>query len=1607
LPARWRVRLLLSTVLAALIVPITQSPAQAAPILSLNMISWGVIGLDSNDVDAGPNTFAEGARLCNTGTSSADDLTGTFVWDSANAYVSIYGLSSLSVSSLAAGACTDLYYTVQIQRTSSAYDTTREFHIQVSGPSIATVSTPTPREVYVEKLVSQNRNTVNSVTGPTNVLVGSTYSYTFTSDTAPGGYEQMSTYLDWPNSIFQIESVSATYTAPAGGTNDTIYADACGWQPDPTSVDYRSCVGPDGYSGGKAGGSMSTTYTIKVIAPGTANMGGLVYDFSGSSYHYNSDWSGTFYAVTATESADVSITKSDSPNSLDAGQNVTYTLHVANAGPGTADAVTVTDPVPAGTNFVSADSGGSNSSGTVTWNLGDLAPGASTDLQVVLHVVAGRLTDVSNTASVSTSSTDPAAGNDSATEGTTVTTSADMSVTKSDSPDPVQEGQPLTYTLDVANAGPSDAQNVVVTDPLPAGVSYVSATPSQGSCSQAAGVVTCSLGTVGVGATPTIAIDVTAGSAGTISNTASVSSDTSDPSSGDNSDTEGTTVQPTADLSVSKGDSPDPVVAGNQVTYTMVVTNNGPSTAQSVVLADPLPAGTSFVSADGGGSESGGTVTWNLGDLANGASATVHLTVAVNAGRTSGISNTATVSSDTLDAISGNDSATAGTGVDILADLSIVKSDSSDPVAVGDAFTYTLDVANAGPSHATNVVVSDPLPAEVSYVSATPSQGSCSEAGGTVTCSLGALADGGTASIDVLVTADVDGPISNAASVSSDVADPASANDSDAEDTTVQPRADLSITKSDSIDPVDSGNDLTYTLDVANAGPSDATGVVIADPVPGGTSFVSATPTQGSCVEGAGTVTCSLGALANGGTASVDVVVHVSASRTTPLSNTASVTSDITDPVAANDSDTEGTGVNVSADLAISKSDSDDPAAAGNDLTYTLDVVNSGPSDATGVVVTDPLPAGTSFVSADNGGSEAGGVVTWNVGPLPNGGSTALHMTVHVDPSRVAPLSNTASVSSGSTDPDSSNDSATEATSIAAVGDLAVDVDDVAASVVAGGSTTYSMTLTNQGPSTAPAGAVVSAAIPAGTVGSESEADCTISAGVLDCTTSGALAPGDSVTWQVTLDIDSGYAGATLDETATITAFSVADSDGSNDASTDTDAVTRSADLGVGKSDGVDPVVAGNQLTYSIVVADNGPSDASGVVVTDDVPAGTTFVSADNGGTESGGTVTWNIGGLTDGSAVTVHVTVSVDPGRTADLSNTASATSAVSDPDGSNDSATEATGVNTQADASVTQSDSPDPIPAGQDVTYSLNIQNAGPSDAQAVVVTDTLPAGVVFVSATPSQGSCLEAAGVVTCSLGSVGAGSNATIDVVVTTSVSGTITNGASVTTTTADTDASNDSSSEDTTVNVPSAGTADLELRKTVKDAKPERGSDATYVIRVSNHGPNDATNVVVTDALPDGLEFVSADPSQGAYDESSGDWTVGDLAADGSASMTLVATVVGKADQITNVAIVKGLDQSDPASGNDSSTVAVDVLGSGGARQGGGRKGGGGGNGTGGSNSGSGDPTAASETHSLAFTGRDIAATAAGGALLLGLGVLLLLLGRRRRDQDGRPNAVGF
>src|SRR5262249_18698428 len=157
----------------------------------------------------------------------------------------------------------------------------------------------------------------------------------------------------------------------------------------------------------------------------------------------------------------------------------------------------------------------------------------------------------------------------------------------------VVAGANLSYQLAVANAGPSDASTVSVTDTLPAGVAFVSAAGGGWACTNTGNVsVSCTRAAVGTGVSaPAITIVVTAPTqTATLTNLASVAAATNDPVPANNSSSATTTVTPSADLSIVKS-GPATVTAAGSVTYTLVVANAGPSDASAVSIADTLPAG--------------------------------------------------------------------------------------------------------------------------------------------------------------------------------------------------------------------------------------------------------------------------------------------------------------------------------------------------------------------------------------------------------------------------------------------------------------------------------------------------------------------------------------------------------------------------------------------------------------------------------------------------------------------------------------------------------------------------------------------------------------------------------------------------------------------------------------------------------------------------------------------------------------------------------------------------------------------------------------------------------------------------------------------------------
>ena len=287
---------------------------------------------------------------------------------------------------------------------------------------------------------------------------------------------------------------------------------------------------------------------------------------------------------------------------------------------------------------------------------------------LVVHVTVPSGNLIDNTATIASTTPDPDAANNTGTIQASVPRSADLSVTKTDTPDPVTAGNNLTYTISASNAGPESAQNAALSDTLPPGTTFVSLTSSGGwSCTTPAvgstGTVSCSnpIGGGGASSVFTLVVKIGTAAAARSATPASVSSSTFDPVAGNNSATATTTVNASADLSVTKIDSPDPVTAGSNITYTITVDNAGPSDAVTQ-LTDGVPTGTTFVSmaAPAGWSLTtpavGGTggVTATKSYAVSEPPAVFTLVVKVNANAASGssINNLASVGSVTSDPVS-------------------------------------------------------------------------------------------------------------------------------------------------------------------------------------------------------------------------------------------------------------------------------------------------------------------------------------------------------------------------------------------------------------------------------------------------------------------------------------------------------------------------------------------------------------------------------------------------------------------------------------------------------------------------------------------------------------------------------------------------------------------------------------------------------------------------------------------------------------------------------------------------------------------------------------------------------------------------------------------
>ncbi|HKC63993.1 MAG TPA: hypothetical protein VKB86_10165, partial [Pyrinomonadaceae bacterium] len=686
-----------------------------------------------------------------------------------------------------------------------------------------------------------------------------------------------------------------------------------------------------------------------------------------------------------------------------------------------------------------------------------------------------------------------------------------------------------------------------------------------------------------------------------------------------------------ANLSITKSASGS-FVAGTNATYTLSVSNAGPQSASApITVKDTLPTGETFVSGTGTGwscSASGQTVTCtNSSAMASGGSSSITLTVALASNIASSVTNTATVDSTTFDTNTTNNSSSVTTSITYPPDLTISKSHTGN-FTQGQSGSYTITVTNSGTGPTTSTVtVTDTLPTGLTYSSATGTGWSCSASGQTVTCTdSNALAAGASypaITLNVNVASNSPFSVTNNVSVSGG-GEINTSNDSASDATTVNGVPDMTIAKSHSGNFTQGQTGATYTITATNSGTAATSGTVtVTDTLPASLTYSSATGTGWSCSASGQTVTCtrSDALAASSSYPNITVTVNVSATAPSSVTNSVSVSGG-GETNTGNDSASDATTINQLADMTIAKSHTGN-FTRGSTGVYTITATNSGTGATSGTItVTDTLPSGFSYSSATGTGwscSASGQTVTCTRSDALAAGASypAISLTVNVAQNAASSITNSVSVSGGG-EVITSNDSASDATTIVSSADLSLTNVVTSSGSGIGTNATFTVTLTNSGPSDA-TNVAVKDLLPSGLTFVSS----TPSTGTYNSTTGmwtvASLASGSSATLQLVGQINSL---GSITTTAEVTASDQPDPDSTPNNHVATEDDQASASLSTSPPSitlcktiqgqpcppsSTPSLPPGSDISYVITFTNTGGSYASSFVITDPIPASTDF----------------------------------------------------------------------------------------------------------------------------------------------------------------------------------------------------------------------------------------------------------------------------------------------------------------------------------------------------------------------------------------------------------------
>jgi uncharacterized repeat protein (TIGR01451 family) len=1104
----------------------------------------------------------------------------------------------------------------------------------------------------------------------------------------------------------------------------------------------------------------------------------------------------------------------------------------------------------------------------------------------------------------------PVPGTTSATDSTSLVPTADLSVTKSNGVTSAVPGEQATYTITVRNSGPSAASGVTVTDAIPASLLYATWTCSAtggSNCASASGVggiaSSVDLAPNGV-ATYTLIAEIDQQATGTLTNTVSVGlpSGITDPDSSDRTATDIDSLLPAADLIVTKTHSPTVVVPGQQVAYTVRVSNLGPSAANGTSIVDTLPSSlanaswtcTPTAGARCGAASGAGDLATSA-DLAAGTSVTYSIVADVNDSAVGVLSNTAnatlagSVTDPTPGPIPGRTGATDTTTLVPTAALSVEKTHRPTALIPGRIATFDIVVRNDGPSVANNVVVADSLPAVLlgaTWTCSATTGGTCDDPSGngsvntTVDLGVGAVA---TISVNATIDATATGTLSNTATITAPagvIDDPSDNSDTDADG--VVPTADLNIVKTHTPSVLVPGEAVTYIVTVTNDGPSAVNGARVLDPLPATIDGVVWTCLLAVRCASSSTLTGNLDAtisLPAGTSVEFRGVGVVDPMATSSIVNTATVfvPAGVTDPDGQNNTADDSPDVQPQADVVVTKELLSGPPVPGATATYRVTATNRGPSHAPSVRLYDQLPASlldATWTCAGAGGANCGqadGLGSPDVSVnLPVNGTATVTVSARIDPSARGTLSNTAiaTLPSGITALTPSNDRASVSQPLVPTVNVQIAKAHTPAVIVPGLPITYSVTVSNTGPS-AVQGVGVTDRMPTDLLGvvwtcqASPGSTCaeTLGSGDIDSTVD--LEPQGVATFTIAATVDPSSTGQLANVAGLTIPGDVTDTNPLDNTALDSTFVEPMTDLSVTKSNKVSSLVPGTETTYTLTVENIGPSAAVGASVTDALPAGlrnavwscvaTLGACASASGT---GSISTTVDLLPSGRAIFL-VTADIDQASVGALTNLARVAPGTGQVDQTttNNEADDTDDLVPTADLSLVKSSGSNGVAPGSQVIYTIIATNNGPSRAPATRIEDALPSelsGATWTCVTSSSAPCSSASGTgspnVTADL-DAGATMTVTITATVDSAATGQIVNTATVATGPGVLDP--DPSDNDASDTDPLRPTVDVSVTK-VHQGEVVAGRPVSYVITVDNAGPSWARGVRVLDPLPAGL-----------------------------------------------------------------------------------------------------------------------------------------------------------